>query len=201
MNEFERWEARFAAKEYVFGTAPNAFLERQSDLLIEGKNALSIADGEGRNGVWLAERGLNVTAQDFSPTAQDKARHLANERGVTLSFEQSDLSQRSWRPDHYDVVVGIFFQFLSPVNRKRVFSGIIQTVKPGGIILIEGYGPKQLDYGTGGPKKLKNLYTEDMLRDGFGRLSELNIASYDADISEGAGHSGLSAIVDLIGRK
>ena len=123
MSEFDRWEGRFAAEEYVFGTAPNQFLSQQAKHLVAGAKALSIADGEGRNGVWLAEQGLQVTAQDFSPTAQNKARKLAQTRGVDLTFELSDLTKRRWEPDTYDVVVGIFFQFLSIApQRSWVFA-------------------------------------------------------------------------------
>ncbi|MBT6190118.1 MAG: class I SAM-dependent methyltransferase [Tateyamaria sp.] len=201
MSEFDRWEGRFAAEEYVFGTAPNQFLSQQAKHLVAGAKALSIADGEGRNGVWLAEQGLQVTAQDFSPTAQNKARKLAQTRGVDLTFELSDLTKRRWEPDTYDVVVGIFFQFLSPVDRAAAFMGIRDTLKPDGLLLIEGYGPKQLEYGTGGPKILENLYTEDMLCEAFDGFTDLSVIAYDEEVSEGAGHHGLSALVDVIGRK
>ena len=201
MSEFDRWEGRFAAEEYVFGTAANHFLSQQAKHLVPGAKVISIADGEGRNGVWLAEQGLQVTAQDFSPTAQNKARKLAQTRGVDLTFELSDLTKRRWEPDTYDVVVGIFFQFLSPVDRATAFRGICDTLKPGGLLLIEGYGPKQLEYGTGGPKILENLYTEDMLREAFDVFTDLSVIAYDEEVSEGAGHHGLSALVDVIGRK
>ncbi len=98
MSELARWEGRFASEEYVFGTEPNQFLSQQASLLVAGSKTLTIADGEGRNGVWLAEQGLKVTAQDFSPTAQGKAQALARKRGVELSFELSDLTKREWEP-------------------------------------------------------------------------------------------------------
>lgn len=195
------WEGRFSVEHYLFGTAPNAFLARQAPLLTKGMNVLSIADGEGRNGVWLAEQGLDVTAQDFSPTAQSKARKLAADRGVTLNFELSNITKRIWEPDQYDAVVGIFFQFLTPSERAEVFQGIRRTVKPGGLVLIEGYGAKQMEYGTGGPKILENLYTEELLQKAFAGFAKLDVRSYDAEISEGPGHAGMSALVDLIGTK
>ena len=201
MSEFERWEGRFAQPDYVFGTAPNAFLARNARRLKPGGRVLSVADGEGRNGVWLAEQGFDVLAQDFSPTAQEKARALARERGVELEFELSDLHARDWREAAFDGVVGIFFQFADPAQRAHIFEGIKRTLKPGGVLLIEGYGPKQLEYGTGGPKKLENLYTEELLRDAFADFTELEVTAYDAVVEEGAGHSGMSALVDLVGRK
>jgi len=201
MSELERWETRFSAEHYVFGTAPNAFLARHAHRIAPGAKVLSIADGEGRNGVWLAERGFDVTAQDFSPTAQEKSRRLAAERGVSLTWELSDLRAREWTPDAHDAVVGIFFQFLAPADRAEVFRGIAATVRPGGVVLIEGYGPKQLDYGTGGPKVLENLYTETVLREAFAGFAEVETAAYDAEMSEGPGHEGMSALVDLVARK
>ncbi|SLN64035.1 tellurite resistance protein TehB [Roseivivax jejudonensis] len=201
MSELERWEGRFAAEEYVFGTAPNAFLSRQADLLKPGMRALSIADGEGRNGVWLAEQGLEVTWQDFSPRAQDKAQALARARGVTLDWVLCDLEDFAFPDAAYDVVVGVFFQFLAPEARARVFAGMRRALKPGGLLLIEGYGPKQLDYGTGGPKALENLYTEPLLREAFGDMADCRIMAYDAEVSEGAGHAGMSALVDLVAWK
>ena len=201
MSDLDRWESRFAVDHYVFGVEPNAFLVRNAHRIRPGGRVLSIADGEGRNGVWLASRGLDVVAQDFSPTAQSKARRLAEARGQTLTFEQSDLLNRDWTPEAFDAVVGIFFQFLSPRERDAVFAGIARTVRPGGVVLIEGYGPKQLDYGTGGPKTLEDLYTEEMLRHAFADFAEVEVRAYDEPIDEGPGHSGMSALVDLVARR
>jgi cyclopropane fatty-acyl-phospholipid synthase-like methyltransferase len=201
MSELERWEARFARPDYVFGTAPNAFLTRQAGLLRPGMRALSVADGEGRNGVWLAQQGLDVLAQDFSPTAQGKARALAAERSVQMRFELSDVTAREWEPEAFDVVVGVFFQFLGPDARTQAFEGIKRTVKSGGLVLIEGYGPKQLEYATGGPKVLQNLYTKALLRAAFADFTEVNVVAYDAEINEGPGHAGMSSLVDLVARK
>jgi len=201
VSEYERWNTRFAADHYVFGTAPNEFLARQAPLLRPGLRALSIADGEGRNGVWLAQQGLEVTAQDFSPRAQEKARALAAERGVTLDFVLCDLNDFDLGEAAWDVVVGIFFQFLDPQERAAVFAKIARAVRPGGLVLIEGYGPKQLEYATGGPKRLENLYTPELLRDAFAGFSVLELSAYDAEIDEGPGHSGMSALVDLVARR
>ncbi|HVA27131.1 MAG TPA: class I SAM-dependent methyltransferase, partial [Candidatus Baltobacteraceae bacterium] len=121
MEELERWESRFAPQSYLFGTAPNAFLARQKPLLPKRGRALSVADGEGRNGVWLAEQGLDVVSMDFSPTAQTKARALAASRGVTIATQQVDLSSWTWPVDAFDVIVVIFAQ---PLERDRLFAGV-----------------------------------------------------------------------------
>ena len=200
-TEFERWEERFATPEYVFGTEPNAFLKAQAGLLPKSGKALAIADGEGRNGVWLAEQGLDVLSVDFSPTALAKAQALACQRGVTVCTLQADIIAWDWPSAEFDVVVGIFFQFVGPLERARIFAGIRKALKPGGLLLLEGYGPKQLEYKTGGPSELENLYTEELLRAEFAGFSELRAKSYDSMMSEGIRHVGMAALVDLVGRK
>jgi len=203
MSEFERWQTRFSTPGYLFGKEPNAFVKRNAYLIKTkaGGRALSIADGEGRNGVFIAQCGLNVLSLDFSPTAQEKARQLAAERGVTIRTEIADLATWQWPVEAFDLIAGIFFQFTPPDLRSKVFAHIKRALKPGGILLIEGYGPKQLEYKTGGPSELDRLYTPKMLRDAFGDLSELDIKEYDAEVDEGSGHAGMSALVDLVGRK
>jgi SAM-dependent methyltransferase len=201
MSELERWEARFAAPGYHFGTEPNAFLKSKAGLLKAGQQALSIADGEGRNGVFLAEQGLDVLAMDFSPTALAKSRALAKERGVTIRTEQADLNTWQWPTSAFDVVAAIFFQFCAPALRTRVFNNIKRALKPGGLLLMEGYRPKQLEYKTGGPSEIENLYTRELLEKSFSDFSQIDIAEYDAMIHEGHGHGGMSALIDLVGRK
>lgn len=200
-SEFERWQERFAAAGYLFGTAPNEFLKRHAHLLRRGDKALAIADGEGRNGVFLAELGLDVLSVDFSPLAQDKARKLAAERGVTLRVVQADIIDWDWPAETIDVVAAIFFQFAAPAGRDRIFAGIKKTLKPGGLLLLEGYGPKQLEYKTGGPPHLENLYTPDLLEKAFADFSSVEVREYDAVINEGPSHGGLSALINLVGRK
>ena len=198
MSELERWEARFAGPEYHFGTEPNAFLKSKAGLLKPGQKALSIADGEGRNGVFLAEQGLDVLAMDFSPTALAKSQALARQRSVT---EQADLDTWRWPAEAFDVVVAIFFQFCAPQLRTRVFDGIKRALKPGGLLLMEGYTPKQREYKTGGPSEVENLYTRKLLEESFSDFASVEIREYDSEIHEGPGHGGMSALIDLVGRK
>ena len=203
MSDIERWETRFAAPGYLFGTAPNAFIKSKADLLrakAPGK-ALSIADGEARNGVFMAEQGLDVLSLDASVRAQEKARKLAQDRGVALHLERGDLEVWSWPLAQYDVIAGIFFQFLTPDSRSKVFAGIKRALKPGGLLLIEGYRPEQLKYKTGGPSEIERLYTRELLEAAFGDFSSLDIREYDAIVEEGAGHAGMSALIDLVGYK
>ena len=201
MSELERWEARFSEPGYLFGTEPNAFLKSKAHLLTAGQKVLSIADGEGRNGVFLAGLGLDVLATDFSPSALSKSQALAKQRGVTLRTELADLETWPWPVEAFDVVVGIFFQFLPPAFRERAFAGIKRALKPGGLLLIEGYGLGQLKYKTGGPSEPERLYTRPMLQDAFADFSSLEIKEYDSVLSEGERHVGMSALIYLVGRK
>jgi SAM-dependent methyltransferase len=199
--EWQRWNARFAAApEYVFGTEPNAFLARQAPRLRPGQRALAIADGEARNGVWLARQGLSVTSVDFSPAAQEKGRRLAAAQGVDVTFVLSDLDSFDWGQARFDVVAGIFFQFCGPALRDRIFRRMRECLVPGGLLLIEGYTPEQLALGTGGPAEAENLYTEDLLRAAFAEMEILELAAYRAEMNEGS-HRGRSALIDLVARK
>ncbi len=195
------WDDRYAAAEYVFGTAPNAFLAAQAHRLEIGWTALAVADGEGRNGVWLAEQGLEVLSMDLSAPAQAKALKLAEERGVVLMLEQTDIATWEAPASAFDVVAAIFIQFAPPQLRTQIFREMKRAVKPGGLILLEGYRPEQLAYGTGGPRTMENLYDEALLRTAFADFEILELNAYDAEISEGAGHHGMSALIDLVARR
>jgi cyclopropane fatty-acyl-phospholipid synthase-like methyltransferase len=199
--ELDRWQGRYATPDYLFGTAPNAFLESQAHLLRKGQSALAIADGEGRNGVFLAEQGLDVLSIDFSPLAQAKVRKLAAERGVTLRVEQADMTAWTWRDEAFDVVAAIFIQFASPEQRAGIFAGIKRTLKPGGLLLMQGYGLKQLEYKTGGPSDAPRLYTRELLEKAFGDFSSLDIREHDSVLKEGNHHVGMSSLLDVVARK
>lgn len=195
------WDTRYSIDDYLFGTAPSRFLSEHAGLLTAGETALCIADGEGRNSVFLAEQGLDVTAWDGSPVALEKARKLADSRGVTVAFRQESAESFDWTERQYDVVCGIFFQFADPAMRAGMFDGMIAATRPGGLILLHGYTPKQLEYGTGGPKMVENLYTPELLRDAFGADEILELKAYETELVEGTGHAGMSALIDLVVRK
>jgi SAM-dependent methyltransferase len=201
MSEQQHWNERFSKPDYHFGTEPNEFLKRQAHLLKSGLKALAVADGEGRNGVWLAGEGLDVHAIDFSANGIAKARKLAAQRGVTLAIEQADIHTWDWPDAIYDVVVAIFIQFSTPAERATVFAGIRKALKPGGLLLMEGYRPEQLKYGTGGPKEVDQLYTRALLEQEFGDFASVDIREHDSVLHEGARHVGMSAVIDLVARK
>ena len=130
-----------------------------------------------------------------------KARALAAARGVEVDFRQVDLLAVDWGAETFDLVVGIFFQFVGPEDRARLFAGLARAVAPGGLILLHGYRPEQIAYGTGGPPFAENMYTEAMLRDAFPGWEILVLESHDREIAEGTAHVGLSALIDFIARK
>ena len=201
LSEYERWETRYAAPEYAFGKAPNYFLAACKAMLPRSGRALAVADGEGRNGVWLAEQGLDVVSIDFSPSAQKKARALARERGVDVDFRQVNVHAWDYPTAAFDAVVEIFTQFSSPAERAVKWAGMRRALKPGGLLIVLGYTPKQLDYGTGGPKKLQNFYTRPILESAFGDFRDVKIVDEEREIHEGASHGGMSAVIGLTARK
>jgi cyclopropane fatty-acyl-phospholipid synthase-like methyltransferase len=197
----EVWNQRYGTTDdYLFGTLPNAFLLSQQHLLKPGAHCLAVADGEGRNGVWLAEQGLHVLSVDSSTVAVIKARRLAEQRGVEVDLEVADLLQWDWGTHRFDLVVAIFIQFAAPEQRKQVFANIRRCLKPGGLLLLQGYTPRQLEYGTGGPSQAENLYTETLLRDMFSGWDILHLREHDDFISEGSAHHGMSALIDMVAR-
>lgn len=195
------WDERYQCDEYHFGTEPNAFLASNQEWLKPGMSCLAVADGEGRNGVWLAEQGLHVLSVDSSSVAVAKARALAMQRGVTMDVELVDLTQWDWPENHFDVVAGIFIQFANPLQRAQLFARLKRCLKPGGLLMLQGYTPRQLEYRTGGPSQVENLYTEAMLREAFSDMEILHLSEHDDIIDEGAGHSGMSALIDLVARQ
>lgn len=197
MREF--WDNRYTVEEYVFGTKPNAFLASQAHLLEPGQKTLAVADGEGRNGTWLAGLGLEVLSIDFSPVAQEKAKRLAG--SLPIRFETADLTSWDWGRERFDVIAAIFIQFAGPEARTKLFADMKDALKPGGLLLLEGYTPKQLEYKTGGPSQVENLYTEAMLEAAFSDMEILRLEAYEAEVDEGSGHSGRSALIDLVARK
>jgi cyclopropane fatty-acyl-phospholipid synthase-like methyltransferase len=195
------WDDRFDTPDYVFGKAPAAFLTDHASWLTPGARGLAVADGEGRNSVFMAERGVETVAMDSSPNAIAKAKALAAERGVTVEHHEACILDYDWQPAGFDIVAAIFIQFLAPPERDAVFARMIAALKPGGVLLLHGYTPEQIAHGTGGPRVVENLYTEALLRTHFAGLELIELKAYERVLDEGVGHSGPSALIDLVARK
>lgn len=199
MRQF--WDDRYAVGEYIFGTEPNVFLASQRHLLKPGQSVLAVADGEGRNGVWLAQQGLDVLSVDISPVALEKAEKLAQAAGVRLRTELADLRQWEWGENRFDAIAAIFIQFASSAERSHIHRAMQRALKPGGLLILQGYTPKQLEYKTGGPPEPDKLYTAQTLREDFAGMEILHLREHEDTLCEGTKHCGMSALVDMVARK
>jgi cyclopropane fatty-acyl-phospholipid synthase-like methyltransferase len=195
------WDERYATPDYVFGTEPNRFLVSQASRFEPGMRVLDVAGGEGRNAVWLASLGCTVVGIDISPLALDKAGRLAAARGLDVDLRLADLRAWDWAPAAFDAVVSIFIQFAAPSERLRLFEGFKTTLRPGGVVVLQGYTPKQLEYRTGGPPQAAHMYTETLLRSAFADLDVLHLQEHEDVLNEGSKHVGRSALIDLVARK
>ena len=200
-NPRETWDARFSSDEYIFGTEPNVWLARHADLFKPGMRVLAVADGEGRNSVWMAKLGLQVDAFDISPVGIEKAKKLAQQQGVDVNFSIHGIEDYPWTTGDYDAVVAIFIQFADPDTRAALFKRMKSALKPDGVLLLQGYTPKQLEYKTGGPPNLSHLYTEDLLQEAFGDLDISELRAYEDVLTEGTQHHGQSALIGLVARR
>lgn len=194
-----QWDERYAGTDYLFGTAPNDFLVEVSDQLTLGE-VLCLADGEGRNGVYLAGLGHRVTAVDGSTVALNKARSLAEQHAVTLTFTQADLSDYNLGHECWDSCVSIFFH-MPPVLRHAVHRRVVDSLKPGGLLVLEAYRPEQLIFKTGGPTVADMLMTLTLLEQDFYDLKWLHATEKERVVIEGTGHTGEAAVVQLLARK
>ncbi len=191
------WDQRYGGEEYVFGTEPNAFLAEHCRVL-KGP-VLSISEGEGRNAVFMAERGLDVLGVDISPVALAKARKLAISRGVDIRTQIADLATYTPEENHYGAVVSIFAHLASE-TRDRLYPLLERSLLPGGIFLMEAYSEKQISRDTGGPKDLDWLLTVEKVRQAFPNMEMLFLREVEREVIEGSGHTGLASVIQCIAR-
>jgi SAM-dependent methyltransferase len=194
-----RWDERYDTEEYVFGTKPNDFLAEVVGEVPLGR-LLCLADGEGRNGVFLAGLGHRVTSVDASLVALDKAKRLADKRGVELSLERADLTEYDMGQGVWDCCVSIFFH-MPPDMRRAMHQRVAAAIRPGGYLILEAYTPKQLEYRTGGPPVEEMLMTLESLEGDFPDLEFIVARETEREIQEGKGHAGRGAVVQLLARK
>jgi len=194
------WDERYSIDEYLFGKEPAQALLRNEEHLVSGGTTLVIADGEGRNSVYLAKKGFKVTATDNSIVANQKAKSLAVSENVQVDYRLEDFFDINWSEKNYDNVIGICFQFVPHHLIDNVLMDLRSATKKGGTLLIHGYTPTQLKYGTGGPKDKSLMYTKDTFTNLFHESEIFKLEEYEAIINEGIGHSGLSAMIDFIAK-
>ena len=194
------WDERFKQTDYVYGTAPNAFLAEQLPQLPVGRMLLP-AEGEGRNAVYAAELGWDVHAVDYSREGIAKARRLATERGVSLIYDYGDLS--TWMPPegtNYDAL-GVFFFHAREATRHAVLRRLSGLVKVGGHLIMEVFSPEQIGHSSGGPKAVELMYTPEELRMLFPEYEWLHFESGKTVLDEGPYHQGEAYTIRMVGRK
>ncbi len=193
------WDARYSEDGYAYGTSPNGFLAEAAKHIPKGR-VLCLAEGEGRNAVYLAEQGYEVTAVDSSAVGMKKAERLAASRGVSIKTVTADLADFVIEPDHWDGIVAIFAH-LPAALRARVHRASVAGLRPGGTFVLEAYAPRQLEFGTGGPPTLELLMSLDDLRDELRGLEFIVARETEREINEGRFHGGRGAVVQVAGIK
>jgi protein-L-isoaspartate O-methyltransferase len=199
------WDQRYGDSNFIYGEEPNAYLFSQRERFRPGMRALVPGDGEGRNGVWLASLGLDVVTVDLSEAGVEKAKKLAEKRGVRISATQADLTQWNWPIGEFDVVAAIFLH-LPPDIRQPIHRKILAAIRPGGLLIIEAFRPEQVSYrekykSKGGPPGAEMMFSEAMFREDFADAEEIELASGEIDLSEGTHHRGLGAVVHGVFRR
>jgi len=193
------WDERYSSEEYIYGKDPNEFLAQAANKIPKGK-VLCVAEGEGRNAVFLAELGCEVTAVDSSSVGLEKARKLAEERGVSIKTIVSDLAKFDLEPESWDGVVSIFAH-VPPQVRSELHRKIVNGLRSGGVLILEAYRPDQLKYKTGGPPTAEFMMTLEGLEKELKGLKFEYAIELDRDVVEGKFHTGKGAVVQLIGIK
>jgi Tellurite resistance protein TehB. len=193
------WNQRYAVDDYVYGKAPNDFLREQHGAIPKGK-VLCLAEGEGRNAVYLASLGYEVWAVDASSVGRDKALKLAKEMNVSLNYEVADLAEYDLGNNEWSGIVSIFCH-LPPALRESLHRRVVAALKPGGVILLEGYRPDQLEFGTGGPPSKELMMSAQQLQSDFSLLSVVHLQELERDVTEGICHTGEGAVVQMVASK
>jgi hypothetical protein len=195
-----QWNTRFQAENYVYGKKPNVFLAEFMEKLQLSGNALAIAEGEGRNGVFLAEQGMKVTTWDYAESGLEKTKKLAEECGVEVHTELVDLNNATWKRDQWDEIVCIFGHFPEEL-RKKTLLGVKEAVKPGGYFITEVYSQQQIPYNSGGPRDLNFLYKPEEFWQTFSDWRILHFFTGEVVRQEGELHNGLSHVIQFVGQK
>ena len=202
MSEFERWQGRYSVPDYIFGEGPNYFHRSPARRCCPHpgrRSPLQMVKAAMASG-W-PNRGSMSSRSTFRQRARTRPSRLARAHGVSIRLIEADVHNWDYPEDAFDVVAEIFTQFSSPSERKLKWDGMKKTLKPGGLLILQGYTPKQLEYKTGGPGKLENLYTKAMLEEAFGHFTDKIYTEEELEMHEGSGHGGMSAVIGLTARK
>ncbi len=194
MKEF--WDQRYANETYVYGITPNAFFQQQIDLLKPGKLLLP-AEGEGRNAVYAASKGWQVDAFDYSQSGQKKALQLASDQKVSINYLLDDIRSFDWPEDTYDLI-GLFFVHQLPQDRVFLHQKVMQSLKPGGRLVLEAFSKKQLPMTSGGPKNIDMLFSKAMLEEDFSPYRPQLLKEESVILNEGTFHQGNAFVLRMV---
>jgi len=194
-----QWDERFSAEEYVYGTKPNTFLEEQLSLLNPGA-ILFACEGEGRNAVFAASLGWNVSAFDGSKEGQKKANKLAEQTGVTIDYRIGDATEIEYPSESFDCIVFIYAHFPADI-RTFIHQRALQWLKVGGTVLLEAFNPEQIPRTSGGPKDITMLYTPEILMHDFADVDDIAISIETVHLDEGPLHQGKAEVIRMIAKK
>jgi len=194
------WDKRFLSDEYLFGTEPAQALVKLEEHLLPNGKTLVVADGEGRNSVYLASKGFQVTATDYSEVGSSKARKLAEMQGQKVNYLVQDIYETNWSNNQYDNVIAIFIQFVPPEKQRSVLNSLRKATKFGGTLLVHGYTPEQVALKTGGPPNTDHMYTTELLNEIYSGMKIIISNEYRIVIEEGQGHNGMSALIDFVAK-
>lgn len=197
MSDHKFWNDRYRTAQFIYGTEANTFLVENIHLLQDP--VLSLAEGEGRNAVFMAQRGFQVLGVDCSKVGLEKAQALAKSRGVMITTEVADLADYQPKENHFGSVVSISAHLPGSI-RRRLYPLIEKSLKPNGIVLLEAYSENQLSRNTGGPKDIDMLMSVEKLRKEFPNLKPVLIREIDREVNEGEGHTGMASVVQYIAR-
>lgn len=198
MKEF--WQARYSEPDLAYGDQVNRFLEAQAGRLRPGMRVLVVGDGEGRNGVWLAQQGMLVTTVDYAPAGIARAEALAAERLVSLETLCADLSEWDWPEAHFDAVISIYLHFPSEI-RAQMHRRMLAALKPGGVLIMEAFNKAQLNYDSGGPPVEDMLFSAKLLATDFSAALVETLEEQLVELDEGKYHCGPAAVVRLIAHR
>jgi SAM-dependent methyltransferase len=198
MNK-ELWNQRYSSSTYVYGTEPNVYFKQQLDLLTPGKLLLP-GEGEGRQAVYAARKGWDVTAFDLSEVAQIKALSLAKKNGVTIHYFNAGIDEASLPEESFDVL-GLIFLHTPYGVRKEFHRALLRYLKPGGIVILEAFSKEQLQFSSGGPKDEEMLFSIEELEKDFKHIHLINLHKEHVVLSEGEYHKGEASVIRLLGRK
>lgn len=193
------WNTRFSGEDYFYGTEPNDYLKAQADALVPGE-ALCLGAGEGRNAVYLAGLGFDVTAMDISAVGLTKALKLAQSRGFHLTTHEANIVTEPFGEARWDLITSIFCHLPSAV-RPELYRKVVRALRPGGHFILEAYTPEQLQLKTGGPREIDLLLEPEATEAQLEGLEFLHVESKRRTIKEGLGHQGESAVLQIFGQK